>query len=189
MKRQKFTRKALLGAGAMASVFALSGCEDKVDATVFATSDDCKANPPRHAVDWALQCDKAFADAEDEHQKLAPRYESKELCEDQHGAGQCEMPETATENGSGSFFSPFMMGYMMSSMWSRPLYASQSGTSALTSNGKSIGNFASGKTFQAGATSFRQPTKSAAPKVMTKSSIARSGGFGASRSGSRGFGG
>lgn len=48
----------------------------------------------------------------------APRYSRKEECEAEFGAGNCEMRQSG---GTGSFFMPMMMGYMLGGAFRQPV--------------------------------------------------------------------
>ena len=89
---------------------------------IYGTADECRAQNPDAAAAGG-ECDKGFQFAKEEHEKTAPRYQSKEDCEVQHGSCQVG-PQAAhstqggtshsTQGGtSSSWFMPLMMGYMM----------------------------------------------------------------------------
>ena len=81
---------------------------------IYATADECRAQNPDAATTGG-ECDKGFQFAKAEHEKTAPRYQSKAECEAQHGS--CEAgPQAASStqgSSSSSWFMPMMMGYMM----------------------------------------------------------------------------
>lgn len=81
---------------------------------IYATADECRAQNPDAATTGG-ECDKGFQFAKAEHEKTAPRYQSKAECEAQHGS--CEAGPQAAQSTQGSssssWFMPMMMGYMM----------------------------------------------------------------------------
>ena len=92
---------------------------------IYNSVETCRVEQP------AEDCAKAFADAEQEHDKSAPRSVSRELCEAQYGS--C----TALHDGTGDWFVPAMAGFMlghalgtggMASVVSRPVYIDRRGT-------------------------------------------------------------
>ncbi len=113
LRPSKRSHKAALIFMLPAAGLVLNGCGEKqVQAQVFSTPDECAAfyNPP-------AQCQAAFAEAEQLHPKVAPRYANKQECETDFGPGQCE---TAPErHQQGSFFMPLMMGFMAGQMLNR----------------------------------------------------------------------
>lgn len=194
--RKRSQRVALCIVGAAA--FTLAGCrEEQIDAQAFPDLQSCKSAAATGTIAFsASDCDAAFLAAEQIHVESAPRYDSLEVCEQQHGAGSCGgETQVAGGGGGGSIFMPLLAGYLMGNMLSRgvgataaqPLYKSASGqftnatgTSAYSSN--------TGKA-RLGATQFAKPPATIGKAPMTKTSVASRGGFG-STSASRGsFGG
>lgn len=191
MNRNKVIRRSIVGSSAFAMAISLSACEDnRPDAAMFSSAEQCMDNRPEGASDWNAQCTAAFEKAELEHAKLAPRYDSVEVCEQQHGVGRCD--SAASGDSGGSFFMPFMMGYMMSNFMSgsssqsvtsgRPVYSSAKSSSYYTSDGKKMGSVFGGKTFKVSQSATKTPRLSKPPKVMTKTSVKKVGGFGKTRS-------
>lgn len=196
--RSSTVRTALLGA----SAFALSACGDNgEDLTYFETVEQCRS--AALAATFAPEdCDAAFAEVLEKHAVLAPRYESRELCEEQHGAEACaaadEAGATTAEAGQGSVFMPLLAGYMMGSMLSgnryggAPLYRDAGGR-VLGAGGRPYAFQGPGSTVRGSAAAV-QPLAAATkpPPVMTRAMIAERGGFGAARTsaaGRTGFGG
>ena len=89
-KRSKSVAIALLGAAA----FGLSACkEQETDARAFPDVQSCKAAARENDFFFSeADCDAAFTEALATHLETAPRYESLELCEAEHGAGACGRP-------------------------------------------------------------------------------------------------
>jgi uncharacterized protein YgiB involved in biofilm formation len=94
----------------------LSACSsDREEAIVFNTLDECVNSNPSAAA----QCETAYKGALEEAARTAPKYNTANDCEFEFGPNQCQQ----VGSGSGSFFMPFMAGYMVSSLLSpRPYY-------------------------------------------------------------------
>ncbi|MEH8017322.1 DUF1190 domain-containing protein [Rheinheimera muenzenbergensis] len=121
-KRSKTARLIMM---VPAAGLVLAGCGEKpVDVQVFNNPDECAAyyNPP-------AECKAAFAEAKALHPQVAPRYASKQECETDFGAGQCENapvlavnstePAAQQSQQSSGFFMPMMMGFMAGQMLNR----------------------------------------------------------------------
>jgi uncharacterized protein YgiB involved in biofilm formation len=121
MKRSSAIRLVLMGSAALA----LAACDEKVPAGVFENAERCSVSGQYSRE----QCNAAFADAQREHMRTAPRFESQAECETQFGPNQCQRaPESQTaaaNNGGHSIFMPLMMGYMLGNMMGGPGYMSQ----------------------------------------------------------------
>jgi uncharacterized protein YgiB involved in biofilm formation len=74
------------------------------------------------------QVQAAFAEAEQLHPQVAPRYANKQECEVDFGSGQCETAPQS--NQQGSFFMPMMMGFMAGQMLNRGGLAAGGGQQA-----------------------------------------------------------
>jgi len=218
----KRSRRIGLLAASTVSLLALAGCKDEAPVSVdehqasihssieacvldaertgaSETASDGEAMSPMQKLKMA--CLDNWNQAQADHEKTAPRYESLSQCEAEYGTGNCGAPGGASGStasaggGGGSFFMPMMLGYMLGNMSSsssgasHPIYADRSGgyrsndastTSRLRSSTSTI-------TTPAGRSSaaYTRVTggKISAPKAtMQKSTATRSGGFGASRS-------
>ncbi|MBB4234717.1 DUF1190 domain-containing protein [Rhizobium esperanzae] len=118
MRRRKSGHKRpFLALGTIAaSTLALSGCGDQTPSEVMFTSvDQCVASGMDQQV-----CQAGYQDAMRAHLVTAPHFNGMAACEAEYGAGQCtEQRSNAVPNnntgGSGSFFVPFLTGYMLSS--------------------------------------------------------------------------
>ena len=83
----------------------------------------------------ADECRQSFAEAEQLHVESAPRYDSLQVCEEQHGVGNCGSEDQQVSNGgSGSIFMPLLAGYLIGSMLggagmsrSQPMYRTPQG--------------------------------------------------------------
>ena len=191
--RKRSRHVALVLAGT--ATLALAACEDdRVDAQSFPDLESCVAASKENGL-WFTEddCRKNFAAAEQEHLETAPRYESKELCEKEHGAGQCEGDPTAQNSGGGFSFMPLLVGYMMGSMLSRgggifsqPMVRTASGG---YSTPKGDQTFASNRgTGKVAASTFQRAPSTIGKPPMTAAQVSQRGGFGAgatARSGSR----
>lgn len=173
-------RIALLGA---ASVLVLAGCqEEQAEVVVFDDRAACEASGTEPEV-----CEAQYAQAAEEHAETAPRYDALAVCEAEHGAGSCIEDEQRS-----SVFMPLMAGFLMGQMLSGRGFASRAmvpaaGAGFSTTDGSTRASSLSGRGNVAASslTERGASTRNAAP--LTRSSVARSGGFGASRT-SGGFG-
>ncbi|MGO4916128.1 DUF1190 domain-containing protein [Pseudogemmobacter sp. W21_MBD1_M6] len=196
--RKRSQRVALCIVGAAA--FALAGCrEEEVDAQAFPDLQSCKSAAATGATNFsAIDCEAAYQEVQKIHVESAPRYDSLQVCEQEHGVGSCGDEQQASGGGGGGgggIFMPLLTGYLIGNMLSRgvgstvgqPLYrkaggqfTNATGTSSYSSN--------AGKA-KLGATQFAKPPATIGKAPMTKTSVASRGGFG-STSASRGsFGG
>lgn len=181
-KRSRTVALCIVGAAA----FTVAGCrEEQVETLAVPDLASCKAAASLDADFTAADCDTAFAEAESLHADAAPRYDSQEVCEEQHGVGACGTEAAATSGGSGSIFMPLMMGYLMGSMLgggrgmaAQPLYRKPGGgfTNAAGTNSYSSNN---GKG-TLGASQFNKPASTVGKAPLTKASVASRGGFGSS---------
>jgi uncharacterized protein YgiB involved in biofilm formation len=120
--RKSFTVKPL--ALGIAVIFLAACGEEKQDAIIYTNADECAdANP-----NMVEQCKTAYQEAIAEAQRTGPKYNSARDCEAEFGANQCQV----VRQESGSFFMPFMAGYMLSNLMSprgfnsQPMYTSYS---------------------------------------------------------------
>ena len=174
MKKSRSVRLVLLGSASAA----LAACDDggalPAAAQFYPTVNECAADHD------AATCADAKAVADRAQAVEAPRFAQKEQCEQEYGAGNCETRQA----GSGSFFMPMMMGYMMGSMmggnrFSQPVYRGPNNTAVMPSGGRmlNVGRF---DTLGAGRAAFRP-----APQITPVSR----GGFGSTAANYRSFGG
>ncbi|AHG48488.1 membrane protein (plasmid) [Rhizobium leguminosarum bv. trifolii CB782] len=81
---------------------------------MFTSVDQCVASGMDRQV-----CQASYQDAMRAHLATAPRFNGMAACEAEYGSGHCtEQPANTVPNntgGSGSFFMPFLAGYMLSS--------------------------------------------------------------------------
>jgi uncharacterized protein YgiB involved in biofilm formation len=102
--RKVFSPKPLaLGVAAIC----LTACgEEQQEANIYTSANDCISHNP----DAVEQCNTAYEEAVQEAERTAPRYNSQQDCEYDFGVDRCR---THSSSG-GSFFIPFMAGYMIS---------------------------------------------------------------------------
>lgn len=201
--RKRSRHVALVLAGS--AVMAVAACEDdRVDAQSFPDLQSCIAAAQENSL-WFTEkdCRDNFANAAQEYLETAPRYESRELCEQEHGVGKCDgdPTQTAQNSGGGFSFMPMLMGFMLGSMMSRgggifsqPMVQTADGRYSTPKGDQSFAsNRGAGKvpaqTFTRGPTTMGQ-----AP--LSRAAVAQRGGFGQSAtarsgsgSGSRSLGG
>jgi uncharacterized protein YgiB involved in biofilm formation len=121
--RKSFAIKPL--AVGIASIFLAACGEERQDGIIYTSLDECLNDNPESA---AEACRSAYQDALDEAIRTGPKFGSEYDCEYEFGPNQCRSVET----GSGSFFMPFMAGYMVGNLLSpsryyyQPLYTSYS---------------------------------------------------------------
>ena len=181
-KRSRHVALALAGT----AVLALAACEDdKVDAQAFPDVESCIAAAEKDGLFFTAEdCRTQFAAAQQELLETAPRYESKELCEQEHGAGACGSDPAATQQPGGGFsFMPLLVGYMMGSMLSRgggvfsqPMVKTPGGFSTPAGNQTFASNTGAGKV---PATTFNRAPSTIGKAPMSRAQVAQRGGFGA----------
>jgi uncharacterized protein YgiB involved in biofilm formation len=190
-KRSRAVALTILGAAS----FAIAGCrEEQVDAQAFPDLASCQAAAAQGGLFTEAECQQSFAEAEQLHVESAPRYDSLQVCEEQHGVGNCGSEDQQVSNGgSGSIFMPLLAGYLIGSMLgggglsrSQPMYRTPQGgytnaarTSTFSSNtGRAALN----------SSQFARPAATAGQAPMSQATAASRGGIG-STGASRGFGG
>ncbi|SNR83054.1 DUF1190 domain-containing protein [Puniceibacterium sediminis] len=191
-KRSNRVAIAILGAAA----FTLAGCrEEQVDAAAFPDLQSCSDAATRGGMFSVQDCEATFAAAETLHVESAPRYDSLEVCEEQHGAGACGSEATETSGGSGGIFLPLMAGYLIGNMLGgrtgmsagQPLYKTSDGrfTNAARSSTYSSNSGAA----KLNTSQFARPTSTVGKAPMTRATASSRGGFGKFGAGRTGFGG
>ncbi|KAA8608851.1 hypothetical protein AL036_05400 [Salipiger aestuarii] len=191
-KRSRTAALAIVGAAS----FALAGCrEDPVDARAFPDLQSCQASVGPDSLFSRQDCETAFAEAQTLHAETAPRYDSREVCEEQYGAGNCDTEAQATGGGSGSIFMPLIAGYLIGNMLggrgigAQPMYRGADGRFTTPGGGTSYAN----NTGRAKLTpqAFAKAPVTAGKPPMSRATAASRGGFGTRSTGTglRGFGG
>lgn len=188
-KRSRTVALTIVGAAA----FTLSGCrEEQVEARAFPDLASCKAAAQTgDGFLTAADCEAAIAEAEQLHVESAPRYDSLDVCEAEHGSGACGSEAQATEGGSGSIFMPLLTGYLLGNMLagrgplarSQPLYRTADGKFT-NASGSSVFSGNSGKA-NLSQSQFTKPAATVGKPPMSKAAAASRGGFG-STGGTRG---
>lgn len=111
----KRSKKAALVLMVPVATLLLAGCgEESQQAMVFSDPSECSAA----GLNDTAQCNADYAAAQALHPQVAPKYLSKDECETDFGAGQCETAPQQTTSG-GSVFMPMMMGYLAGQMMNR----------------------------------------------------------------------
>lgn len=127
--RKRFTggRPPLLALGTIAAGgLALTACgEDPAEDTMYTS--------PAQCIEAGIEqniCNAEYQSALSEHLRNAPRFDGQAACEAEYGAGRCMATprEAADGSGAGSFFVPFMTGYLISSAVSHLTNYSSYGT-------------------------------------------------------------
>jgi uncharacterized protein YgiB involved in biofilm formation len=95
----------------------LTACGGGEEAKIYKTADECGNDNP----DNVQACQAAYQQAQQEAERTAPKYNSRQDCEYDFGAEHCRN----VQSSSGSFFMPFMAGYMLSNLMSPRGYNSQ----------------------------------------------------------------
>lgn len=193
-KRSRTVALTILGAAS----FAVAGCrEEQVEAQAFPDLASCQAAAADGGLFTPDQCNQAFAEAETLHVESAPRYESLQVCEEQHGEGNCgsEQEQVSNGGGSGSIFMPLLAGYLIGNMLGRagggmsaaqPMYRNASGGFTNAARTSSFSTNSGRGTM--GAQQFTRPTSTIGKAPMTRATASSRGGFGSSAS-SRGVSG
>lgn len=106
-------KRPLLALGSIAATsLALAGCAGEPPGEVlFSSVDQCITAGMDEQV-----CQAGYQDAMQAHLANSPQFDGLAACEAEYGEGQCtEQANTATTGGGGSFFTPFLAGYLLSS--------------------------------------------------------------------------
>ena len=194
MRRLKRSRSLQL-TSLMATVgFSMSACGPSPSAVpvappeptpAYTSIDECKA-----ANDVSdTECDTAYAAAQSEAERSAPRYATRAECEGQWGPEQCRSLNT----GGGSFFGPLATGFIIGQLLNGggyrgggPLYRDRDGQ---YSNGYGGGylsrDYRTGRNV-ANARDHTPAARQAPTRVQSRTTVVSRGGFGG---GGRGYGG
>ena len=191
-KRSKRVSIAIVGAAA----FVLAGCrEEQVETSAFPDLQSCLENASLGGMVTSQECETAFSEAQALHVEAAPRYESLEVCQEQHGQEACGSEAAATPGGSGSIFMPLMAGYLIGNMMggrtgmaaAQPLYK---GADGRYTNASRSSTFSSNRGSTKLSTSqFARPASTIGKTPMSRATAASRGGFGNSGGSRSGFGG
>jgi uncharacterized protein YgiB involved in biofilm formation len=185
-KRSRTVALTILGAAA----FTVAGCrEEQVEAQAFPDMASCEAAAAQDGLFSVEECDTAFAEAEALHVEAAPRYDSLQVCEEQHGAGNCGSEEQQVSGGGGGgIFMPLLAGYLIGNMLggrggsntaaSQPMYRNAQGGFTNASGTSNFGSNTGRATM--GSQNFARPATTAGRAPMTRATASSRGGFGSS---------
>lgn len=106
--QRKRSKRAALVLMVPAGSMLMTACAPHVeDVMVYNSAQECQQQNPESA----QQCEAEYQQAAALHPQVAPKYATREECETDFGAENCEAaPE---RHAAGSFFMPYMMGYML----------------------------------------------------------------------------
>ena len=222
MKRSKTIRLVAMATTAVAFA-SLAGCSDdepdiRMQGTSYKNVSDC-IEQNTHITDPAEklsneQCEAVIAEAQKLHEETAPRYDSRDLCAEQHGIASCY-----ASSGPQPYYMPYPTGYFFANHLAASLaahaiadsvrpyypahderggyssyrttsgspivYNSTQGWSTPAKKVPSVSSSGNGKK-PTSITTFK--TKPAPAKVQTRTSVASRGGFGGSSSSRSSFG-
>lgn len=201
MKRSRYFRPVTIGLLGV-SAFTLAACKQEPEqASAFPDLQSCIAESVRpNAAVTEQDCTTAYAQAVQTNVESAPRYDALAVCEQEHGAGNCQQADNP-QGGGGSIFMPLLTGFLLGKMlsgggaiMSQPLYPKQGGGYA-TPNGQSFANNRGAgavptSTFAKPARTIDKAPVSANPRTIApgggNSTVRSTGGFGTSATGSGG---
>ncbi|MBU2881126.1 DUF1190 domain-containing protein [Psychrosphaera sp. B3R10] len=169
-----------------AAMLSACGGGNSQEVTFVKSVDDCVSN-----TDFTLaQCEVAYEKALEEAEKTGPKYKSMASCESEFGPQQC------LTDRSGSFFMPFMAGFIVNQLLfdrSRNYYGgsynpvyrynrpySRYHDTLMLSDGTSIGKYGKNK--------FKVSKSATSPKPKITKTVSR-GGFGSVASAKSSWGG
>lgn len=199
-RRKRSGRVTLAAMGLSVSALALTGCEEKVDAFQYSSVDSCVIAGKFSEA----ECNQRFEVARAEHDRAAPRFQSRADCEAEFGAAACGPSEAALAGQStvptagqvpgqsetqasagGGLWMPLMIGWMMGNalrgpVATQPLYRSPEPGVARTAAGASV-DAKAGPVSVSKAAAARPP----AGQVVARGGFGRTGGS----FGTRSFGG
>ena len=181
MKRSRAVSLGILGAAA----FGLAACqqEEQTDAAAFPDVESCVAAAAQNGWFTREDCAATFAEAQAVHAETAPRYESRELCEQEHGPEACA-GDPAASSGGGSIFMPLLAGYLIGQAlgggraMAQPVVPKAGGGYATPNGGTQLSRLNS--TGKMGTTAFAKGPTTAGQPPMTRTAVANRGGFGGS---------
>ncbi len=183
MKRSRNVSLVILGAAA----FGLAACqqEEQTDAAAFPDVESCIAASAQGGWFTKEDCQTTFAEAKAVHAETAPRYESRELCEQEHGAGACGADSVqGSGGGGGGIFLPLLAGYMLGQVlgggraMAQPVVPKAGGGFATPSGGTQVSRLNS--TGKMSTSAFTKAPATVGKPPMTRAAVASRGGFGGS---------
>jgi uncharacterized protein YgiB involved in biofilm formation len=163
----------------------LSACSPPTEEVKVVTSaEDCAMK-----TDMSLeQCEVAYKKALAEAERTGPRFNSMSDCVHQFGPDQCR------QSDSGSFFMPFMAGWMVSSViddLTRPSHYNPVYRTKEERNSYGGGGYvtSSGSTIRSSGGSYQAPKGAATKKQPTVTKTVSRGGFGSTAAAKSSWGG
>jgi uncharacterized protein YgiB involved in biofilm formation len=182
MKRSRAVSLGILGAAA----FGLAACqtEEQTEAAAFPDEASCVAAAAQSGWFTREDCAATFAEAQAVHQETAPRYESRELCEEEHGPGACGGDAAAGSGGGGGIFMPLLAGYLIGQAlgggraMAQPVVPKAGGGYATPTGGTQLSRLNS--TGKMGAAAFAKGPTTAGQPPMSRAAVTSRGGFGGS---------
>lgn len=198
--RGKRSRNLKLVLMAVAVPAALAGCDDDPSGKILTSREECTVQTEISRE----ECEKAYSQALIEHEKVAPRFESEQECNQQFGA--CTPLQGQHAQAGQPYYIPpmtgFLLGYAASQLMSggnryyhvggvSPLYRDYRTGGYLKPDGRQISNY-SGTVYGRKAGDTALPARAVTvSRAGFGSSAAARGGFGRSSGSSsgRGFGG
>ncbi|MGH0003699.1 DUF1190 domain-containing protein [Pseudovibrio ascidiaceicola] len=188
-KRSGSLKLVLMAAVGVTAVVALSDDEEQTEGRIFSNKEECSSSGRFSE----SECSAAFQTGSAIDSDNAPRYNTQNLCEEQHGFYGCNPAYDNSGNFSG-YFVPLAAGYFIGkatsgpSDWGtrvRPVYTDKRRRELYTGDGYAVSFSNNGGSAKVAKSVTTKPPKAA--KVQTRTSVVSRGGFG-SRSG-RSFGG
>jgi len=177
MKRSKSIKLVVMAT----TTVSLAGCsqEPDLDGQVYRTEAECIAGDfvPDEVCAEALSVGKQI------HDSTGPRYNTVNLCVDQHGNNVC----LYDQSNEGSYYTPTPVGYFLTGALAggatsqllrdnvRPVYSERGSRRYYTSHGYYVGNYG-GTGWRTYSDAVKTTPKPA--KVQTRTSVASRGGFG-----------
>ncbi|SOK58803.1 Possible lipoprotein [Yersinia phage fHe-Yen9-04] len=130
---------------AIGSTFFLTACDvQEENVSVYSTIQACENNATN--ITDKNRCALDYQNALSESEKVSPKYNTKDSCEEEFGTSQCTQKSTNTS--SGIMWFPIMSGFSSSNAnySSQPLYSSSRYSSAMhnkfvDANGNSFGDY------------------------------------------------
>jgi uncharacterized protein YgiB involved in biofilm formation len=170
----------------------VAGCGDGVaepdaEGQVYATVSECVADNQFSQ----SECQDAWAQAQSDDALTAPRFESRELCEQEFGNAACEQ-RFASSGATGSFWTPLLAGFVIGNVIDEIGDASRRRRYGALYRNRSTGDWYHGGSYYGplsrGGRGYRFSgeafNRSPVPQTVTRSTVASRGGFGGrSRSG------
>ncbi|MGH8079091.1 MAG: DUF1190 domain-containing protein, partial [Lysobacter sp.] len=191
LPRGKRSRNLKLVLMAVAMPVALTACDDDPSGKILTSREDCAVQTEIARAD----CEKAYGQALIEHEKIAPRFESQQQCNEQFGA--CQPVPAQYANGTQPTYMPpmtgFLIGYALSQAMNNrggyygvggvsPLYRDYRSGGYLRPNGDQISK-SSGTVYGRSAANTALPARAVTvSRAGFGSSAAARGGFGGNHS-------